>query len=1052
MASKNGSILTKFNTSLKHRSSRATVQALPWAFSALNVEALSAGRLFELYGSRLLLRRPPKWILRGLVLALAVALLVYELRTSALQSRFFSYIARQMTYQVQPGASPNIVFPESGPFDARHGYSRIPQFQRRLEDRGFKVKEQSRFSTWMAKVTKWGVTPPYREPASAGLVIRSADHEALFDSSPNEHLFTSFEAIPGSVVQALLFMENRELGDDKVDPSSNPVMEWDRLAKAGFSYAGSKLGLPFRLEGGSTLATQLEKYRHSPGGRTASAGDKLRQMVGASLKVYRSGTDTRQARREIILDYLNSMPLAAVPGYGEVNGLGEGLLAWFGVQLDDVCAALQEPAPSQAKARAFKQVLTLLSAVRAPGYYLLQDRAALEARVLYYARSMAESGLIQKELAHQLEQVSEAFASRTAAPPVALSPQQKSANALRVELMQLLGVSGFYDLDRIDLDATSTFDARLQRRTTELFASLQDEDFLDRHGLRQERLLSQGDPRKVIYSLMLYERTPQGNLLRVQTDNLADPLDLNEGMKMELGSTAKVRTLAHYLELVALLYEDRAVREAVAGLPGDPITQWVAETLKGNPKLSLEQLLELALDRTYSASPGEAFFTGGGLHTFNNFDSKDNGRRLTVREATRRSTNLVFIRLMRDLVRFHQARLGYNAEAILNNLDDPVRHRLLKEIADDEARQTLFGAYQKFRGLPQNELVARLLGKRAQNPRHLAILFYAWHSHRPADVESQLSAWLSAHGADVSAEQVKRLVKAYGSPRLTLADYGYLLGRHPLDVWIGGELLRDPGASWTELWGRAGEAKRVSSAWLFQTRNRRAQDLRLRIRIEQDAFARMTPYWQRLGFPFERLVPSYATAIGNSSDRPAALAELMGVILNEGVLRPSVRLQQLRFASNTPYHTVIERSPEAGTRVLAVPVARALKQVLAEVVTEGTARRLAGAFVLPDGSPIVAGGKTGSGDNRFKSFSRGGGVIASRAVNRTATFAFYVGDRYFGVISASVLGREAEAYRFTSSLPVAILRLLAPALNERFAGSELLLTSTPPALSWAIRS
>ena len=73
------------------------------------------------------------------------------------------------------------------------------------------------------------------------------------------------------------------------------------------------------------------------------------------------------------------------------------------------------------------------------------------------------------------------------------------------------------------------------------------------------------------------------------------------------------------------------------------------------------------MERTYSASPQEAFFTGGGLHAFNNFDSKDNGRTMSIREATWRSTNLVFIRLMRDLVRFHQARLPYDADAVLAN-------------------------------------------------------------------------------------------------------------------------------------------------------------------------------------------------------------------------------------------------------------------------------------------------------------------------------------------------------------------------------------------------
>jgi membrane peptidoglycan carboxypeptidase len=130
------------------------------------------------------------------------------------------------------------------------------------------------------------------------------------------------------IVHAILNMENRELGEEPADARSNPVLEWDRLAKAGISYAGGKLGLPLRLEGGSTLATQLEKYRHSAHGRTDSLAEKLRQITGASLKTYRSGTDTRAARREIVLDYLNTMPLAAVPGYGEIHGLGEGLHAW----------------------------------------------------------------------------------------------------------------------------------------------------------------------------------------------------------------------------------------------------------------------------------------------------------------------------------------------------------------------------------------------------------------------------------------------------------------------------------------------------------------------------------------------------------------------------------------------------------------------------------------------------------------------------------------------------------------------------------------------------
>jgi membrane peptidoglycan carboxypeptidase len=198
--------------------------------------------------------------------------------------------------------------------------------------------------------------------------------------------------------------------------------------------------------------------------------------------------------------------------------------------------------------------------------------------------------------------------------------------------------------------------------------------------------------------------------------------------------------------------------------------------------------------------------------------------------------------------------------------------------------------------------------------------------------------------------------------------------------------------------------------------------------MEKDAFVRMTPYWQKLGFPFKTMVPTYATAIGSSSDRPVALAELVGILVNNGVRRPTQSLTNAHFASGTPYETLFQRSIADGDQVLHPYIASIVRETMTGVVEQGTARRLSGAFKLPDGQLITVGGKTGSGDNRFETFNRYGGVISSRATNRTATFVFYIGERYFGVITAYVQGREAENYRFTSALPVTLLRLLAPTL------------------------
>jgi membrane peptidoglycan carboxypeptidase len=266
------------------------------------------------------------------------------------------------------------------------------------------------------------------------------------------------------------------------------------------------------------------------------------------------------------------------------------------------------------------------------------------------------------------------------------------------------------------------------------------------------------------------------------------------------------------------------------------------------------------------------------------------------------------------------------------------------------------------------------------------------------------------------------LFKSYDPGRLNISDYGYLLDRHPLDVWASGQLAARPSISWAELLNSSTDVRQVTAKWLFQTKNRRAQDLRLRIRIEEDAFARMTPYWKRLAFPFDHLVPSYATAIGSSADRPVALAELIGIIVNDGVRMPITRVEQLRFAADTPYETVFQPQRQKGERVMEPEVAQALHDVVVGVVQDGTASRLLHAFRTPDGKDIITGGKTGSGDNEYKTRR------FNRAVSRTGTFVFYIGSRYFGVCTAYVAGDKATGYSFTSALPVTALKLLAPTL------------------------
>src|SRR6266404_5455073 len=112
-------------------------------------------------------------------------------------------------------------------------------------------------------------------------------------------------------------------------------------------------------------------------------------------------------------------------------------------------------------------------------------------------------------------------------------------------------------------------------------------------------------------------------------------------------------------------------------------------------------------------------------------------------------------------------------------------------------------------------------------------------------------------------------------------------------------------------------------------------------------------------------------------------------IQNDGVRMPTVSIERLRFAEDTPYETTLKRASEP-ERVMAPEVAQTLRRALTGVVAEGTARRLVGTYKAPDVTELSVGGKTGTGDNRYHHFAAGGGVTSSHVVDRTATFVFYL--------------------------------------------------------------
>lgn len=983
-----------------------------------------------------------RWMTWGMTLALAAgagAVLWQEAQTSRFQAEVLSRYGRDLTWAVEPGPNPDIRFPGAGPYDQRLGYHAIPGFVERLTAADYRVDVQARPSPSLRAYMEFGGFAPYAEKTAAGLSIRDPAGNPLFDARYPERIFAGFNEVPPLVADTLLFIENRELLD-RTHPHRNPAVEWDRFALALVNIPLKFIDPDNPRAGGSTLATQIEKYRHSPEGRTGSGVEKLRQMMSASVRAYRPGPDTTRVRHQILVDYLNSTPLSARPGVGEVNGLGDGLWAWYGTDFAVANRILRSRPRTedelQVQAVAYKQVLSLLLAQRRPSVYLGgTGRQALNELANNHLTLLERQGVISAPLADAARFFPLRFRDEPPEIPEPSFVEQKATNAIRARLLGMLGVQSLYALDRLDLAVDTTLDQPTQARVTQTLKTLGDPAQAAALGLVGERLLNDADPARIVYSVTLFERTADANLVRVQVDTLPQPLDLNEGAKLDLGSTAKLRTLVTYLEIIAKLHGRYVTREpyeleAAALDAPDRLTQWVLQTMAAQPGLALSALLDQAMVRQYSASPAERFFTGGGLHEFGNFDDKDDGKVLTVADAFRHSVNLVFIRMMRDIVNHYIAEGPDRRDDLMDDPRHPARRTYLAQFADQEGSAYLNKFWADYQGLAPDAALDKLAKRMRPTPDRLSVAF---RSALPNAGIEELTRFLEKHmpaGAP-PPPQVKALYDRYAPDDWSLNDRGHIAGVHPLELWLVAYLQDSRKPQRRDMLKDSSDPRQESYKWLFSSRSKRAQDTRIGIVLEEEAFGRIHKEWARLGYPFGGLIASYATSIGSSADRPGALAELMGIILNDGVRLPTLRVSRLHFAEGTPYETAFApaRLLDGAEQVMAPEVARTVRAHLRDIVDNGTARRVKGAFVGADGVELAVGGKTGTGDHRFERYGPGGVVLESRVVNRTATFVFYVGDRFFGVITAHVHGPEAAEYRFTSALPAQLLKILTPSLS-----------------------
>src|SRR5262249_437117 len=142
----------------------------------------------------------------------------------------------------------------------------------------------------------------------------------------------------------------------------------------------------------------------------------------------------------------------------------------------------------------------------------------------------------------------------------------------------------------------------------------------------------------------------------------------------------------------------------IAAAAPDPLTGWAAGYLSRASDRNLQPMLDAAMQRRYSGAPG-SFFTGGGTQSFGNFESAENAAQPTLFVAFQHSVNLVFVRLMQDIVSYYTAQSGVESARLLRDPNDPDREVYLQRFADGDGRRFLRRYYKDFSGLSPEQML-----------------------------------------------------------------------------------------------------------------------------------------------------------------------------------------------------------------------------------------------------------------------------------------------------------------------------------------------------------
>src|SRR5262249_18740155 len=161
-------------------------------------------------------------------------------------------------------------------------------------------------------------------------------------------------------------------------------------------------------------------------------------------------------------------------------------------------------------------------------------------------------------------------------------------------------------------------------------------------------------------------------------------------------------------------------------------------------------------------------------------------------QALRDSVNLVFIRVMRDIVYHYLYRPGAIAPQ-LEAGDSPQRRAYLERFADHEGQVFLRRFYTKYRGKSPQEVLELLTHNAVEYSARLAIIYRTvFPQHDVVTFGDYLR--INLETTQLSETQIAELYSTYAPERFDLHDRGYLAHLHPLELWLVSYLVHHPQA------------------------------------------------------------------------------------------------------------------------------------------------------------------------------------------------------------------------------------------------------------------